>query len=112
DVVMECSGASAAISPPFPAARPAGVVTQVGMIPQGPQPVDFTPVIAQEVRYAGPCRLFGHIATAEQLLARRTAIDAVTSHAPPPDDPPALFGIARDAERAGKVITSSWGSAI
>jgi len=112
DVVMECSGASAAISSAFAAARPAGVVTQVGMIPQGPQPVDFTPLIAKEVRYAGTFRFFGEIDTAVELLARRPGIEAVITHELPPDDPTALFGVARDAERAGKVITSSWGSAI
>lgn len=108
DLVMECSGAIAAVNAVLTAVRPAGVVAQVGMVPGVPQPVDLAPFIAKEVRFIGAFRFAEEIDAAVDLLARRPEIEAVITHELTPDDPESLFGAARDAETSGKVITAPW----
>ena len=108
DLVMECSGAVAAISSALTAVRPAGVVTQVGMLPGGTHPIALSPFIAKEVRLVGTFRFSDEIDAAVELLARRPEIGSVITHELPPDEPEALFATARDAENSGKVITAPW----
>lgn len=109
DLVMECSGAVAAISSTLTAVRPAGVVAQVGMLPGGAHPVALSPFIAKEVHLIGTFRFVDEIDAAVELLARRPEIESVITHELPPDEPEALFGAARDAASSGKVITAPWG---
>ncbi|MDZ5077810.1 zinc-binding dehydrogenase [Nesterenkonia sp. HG001] len=108
DVVLECSGATAAIGSVLQAVRPAGVVVQVGMVPAEPRPVDLSPFIAKEVRYVGTFRFHEEIDAAISLLARRPQIEAVITHELPPEDPEGLFSAARDSASSGKVISAPW----
>lgn len=106
DVVLECSGVPASISAALTAARPAGTVVQVGMVPNETRPVNLAPFIAKELRFFGTFRFKDEIGAAVQLLAERPEIEQVITHEFTVDDPAAAFAAARDSQASGKVIVA------
>lgn len=106
DVVLECSGVASSMSAAYRAARPAGVVVQVGMVPDEPRPINLAPVIAKELRVRGAFRFTDEIDAALTLLADVPSIASVITHEFELDAVTEAFAIARDSERSGKVIVA------
>ncbi|WP_105566518.1 zinc-binding dehydrogenase [Microbacterium halophytorum] len=106
DVVLECSGAPAAISSAGAAVRRRGVVVQIGMLPNTPQGVNLAPFISKEVDLRGAFRFRDEIDEAIALLGRRPEIARVVTHVVPVADVGGAFEIARDARASGKVVVS------
>ena len=106
DVVLECSGAPAAISAAGAAVRRRGTVVQVGMLPNEPRPVNLAPFISKEVALLGTFRFHTEIDEAVALLAARPELDEVITDVVPLDDAEGAFRIARDARRSSKVVVS------
>ncbi|RCS63259.1 zinc-binding dehydrogenase [Microbacterium sp. JB110] len=106
DVVLECSGAPAAISSAGAAVRRRGVVVQIGMVPNTPQGVNLAPFISKEVDLRGAFRFREEIDEAVALLAERPEIGAVVTHVVPVADVHGAFDVARDSKVSGKVVVS------
>ncbi|MFM2719581.1 zinc-binding dehydrogenase [Microbacterium mcarthurae (nom. nud.)] len=104
DVVLECSGAPQSISAALRAVRAAGVVVQVGMLPDAERPVNLAPFIAKEVRYLGSFRFADEIDAAIRLLAEHPVIEAAITHEYPLAEAAAAFATARDSDASGKVL--------
>lgn len=108
DVVFECSGVPAAISSTFVAVRRAGVVVQVGMVPDEPAPVAVAPLIAKEAEYRGCFRFDDEIDDAVRMLDDNPAFAQVITHTVRAQDAVEAFTVARDSRASGKVLVSLW----
>ena len=106
DVVLECSGAPAAISTAAAAARRRGVIVQVGMVPNEPRGINLAPVISKEIDLRGAFRFRDEIDEALALLAERPEIARAVTHVLGVDRVREAFDIARDGARSGKVVVS------
>lgn len=104
DVVLECSGAPAAISAAGVAVGRAGTVVQVGMVPNEPRGINLAPFVSKEVTLRGTFRFHDEIDDAVDLLARDPGIAAVVTHVFALDDVTDAFATARDARASGKVV--------
>lgn len=108
DVVLECSGVPAAVSAALVAARRAGVVVQVGMVPNEPRAINLAPLVSKEIQLRGAFRFNDEIDRAIELLEENPAIEDVITHELPADRALEAFAMAKDSEKSGKVIVSLW----
>lgn len=115
DVVLECSGSTAAISGVLRAVRRRGTVVQVGMVPDEPRPVNLAPFISKEVLYTGTFRFRDEIDAAIELLAATPGIEGVVTHefdlgpdfsSGRAEEAREAFETAKDSEVSGKVIVA------
>lgn len=106
DVVLECSGATVAISAAVVAVRRRGIVVQVGMVPNEARPINLAPFISKEVTMVGSFRFLDEIDEAIALLATDADIARVITHRFPIDQVREAFAVARDSERSGKVLVT------
>lgn len=109
DVVLECSGVPAAISPALVGARRAGIVVQVGMVPNEARPVNLAPLVSKELQLRGTFRFDDEIDEAVAILDATPSIDQVITHTLPAGRALEAFAAAKDSERSGKVVVSLWG---
>jgi L-idonate 5-dehydrogenase len=108
DVVLECSGVAPSVSTALKAARIAGTVVQVGMVPNEPRPINIAPFISKELRWFGTFRFKDEIDAAVALLLAQPRIEEVVTHEFAADDIEAAFAAARDSEASGKVLVAVW----
>ncbi|MGO1770074.1 MAG: zinc-binding dehydrogenase, partial [Microbacterium sp.] len=111
DVVLECSGAPAAITAACAAARRRGTIVQVGMVPNEPRPVNLAPLVSKEVALVGTFRFHDGIDEAIVLLRDRPELERVITHAVPLADAVEAFDVARDGRLSGKVVVAVGGAA-
>ncbi|GAT71933.1 threonine dehydrogenase [Microbacterium sp. HM58-2] len=104
DVVFECSGVAASLTQSVRAARRAGTVVQVGMLPNAEIGVNLAPMLGKELTLRGAFRFSTEIDEAIALLAGSDALDAVVSHAIPAADAVEAFRLARDSSASAKVL--------
>jgi L-idonate 5-dehydrogenase len=108
DIVFECSGVPAAVSSALVAARRAGIVVQVGMLPNEATPINLSPFISKEVEYRGCFRFDDEIDDAIKLLANDPNIQKVITHVVEASKVAEAFEVAKNSETSGKVIVSLW----
>ncbi len=108
DVVLECSGAPAAINAALVAARRAGSYVQVGMLPNEPRGINLAPMISKEVTIHGSFRFNDEIDAAITLLDTTPGIEDVITHVLPADQALEAFAAAKDSQSSGKVVISLW----
>jgi L-idonate 5-dehydrogenase len=106
DVVFECSGVGVALSSAVRAARRAGTIVQVGMLPTADIGVNLAPMLAKELTIRGAFRFSTEIDDAVALLAESDALDSVISHVLPASDAVQAFELARDSSASAKVLLS------
>ncbi len=106
DVVFECSGVGVALTQAVRAARRAGTVVQVGMLPNAEIGVNLAPMLAKEVTVRGAFRFSNEIDDAIALLAASDALDSVISHVIPASDAVHALTLARDSSASAKVLLS------
>ncbi|MGV2985421.1 L-idonate 5-dehydrogenase [Microbacterium sp. AGC85] len=104
DVVFECSGVGAALTQAVSAARRAGRIVQVGMLPNAEIGVNLAPLLAKELTIRGAFRFSTEIDDAVALLAESDALDPVISHVLPASDAVTAFELARDSSASAKVL--------
>ncbi|MFD3444399.1 zinc-binding dehydrogenase [Microbacteriaceae bacterium 4G12] len=104
DIVFECSGAPVALSLAVRAARRAGTVVQVGMLPNTEIAVNLAPMLAKELTVRGAFRFSTEIDDAIALLAESDSLDAVVTHVIAASDAVEAFTVARDSARSAKVL--------
>ncbi|KAE8765505.1 L-idonate 5-dehydrogenase [Georgenia thermotolerans] len=108
DVVLECSGVPAAISPALVGARRAGIVVQVGMVPNEARPVNLAPLVSKELQLRGTFRFNDEIDEAVELLDANPSFERVITHDLPAGQAVEAFAAARDSAASGKVVVSLW----
>ncbi|MDN3445279.1 zinc-binding dehydrogenase [Microbacterium sp. APC 3901] len=106
DVVFECSGVGVALTSAVRAARRAGAIVQVGMLPNADIGVNLAPMLAKELTIRGAFRFSTEIDDAVALLAESDALDSVISHVLPASDAVQAFELARDSSASAKVLLS------
>lgn len=106
DVVFECSGVGVSLTTAVRAARRAGTLVQVGMLPNADISVNLAPLLAKELTIRGAFRFSSEIDDAVALLAGTDALDPVISHVLPASDAVAAFELARDSSASAKVLLS------
>lgn len=106
DIVFECSGVGVALTQAVRAARRAGTVVQVGMLPDAQIGVNLAPLLAKELTIRGAFRFSTEIDDAIALLASTDTLDSVISHVVPATDAESAFATARDSSASAKVLLS------
>ena len=106
DVVFECSGVGVALTSAIRAARRAGTIVQVGMLPNADIGVNLAPMLAKELTIRGAFRFSTEIDDAVSMLAESDALDSVVSHVIPASDAVQAFELARDSSASAKVLLS------
>lgn len=106
DVVFECSGVGAALTQGVRAARRAGTLVQVGMLPNAEIGVNLAPLLAKELTIRGAFRFSTEIDDAVALLTDDDSFDAVVSHVVSASDAVRAFELARDSSASAKVLLS------
>ncbi|WP_432570055.1 L-idonate 5-dehydrogenase [Kineococcus sp. SYSU DK005] len=108
DVVLECSGVPAAVGTALSAARRAGVVVQVGMVPNEPRPLNLAPLVSKELQLRGTFRFADEIDEAVRVLAERPDLERVVTHEVPAASVAEAFAVAADSQASGKVLVALW----
>lgn len=104
DVIFECSGVAVSLTQAVRAVRRAGVIVQVGMLPNTEIGVNLAPMLAKELTLRGAFRFSTEIDDAIALLTRSDVFDTVISHVIDAADAVDAFGIARDPSASAKVL--------
>jgi len=104
DVIFECSGVGVSLTQAVRAARRAGTVVQVGMLPNAEIGVNLSPMLAKELNLIGAFRFSTEIDDAIAMLAASGELDSVISHVVPAADAVDAFTLARDASASAKVL--------
>jgi L-idonate 5-dehydrogenase len=104
DVTLECAGVPSALHGLLLATRRAGVVVQVGNVPNENRPVNLAPLVSKEIRLLGTFRFNTEIDDAIALLDKNPQIEQVITHVLPIEDVDEAFAIAADSEISGKVL--------
>ena len=104
DVTLECAGVPSALHGLLLATRRAGIVVQVGNLPNENRPVNLAPLVSKEIRLLGTFRFNTEIDDAIALLDKNPQIEQVITHVLPIDDVDEAFAIAADSEISGKVL--------
>ena len=104
DVVLECVGLPASLNTALAAAKPRGVIGQVGILPAGDLPVQLAPLVNKELKLVGTFRFNDEIDAAVTMIAAHPQISQVITHVIGMDDAVSAFAIAKDAQASGKVL--------
>ncbi|MFC0675410.1 L-idonate 5-dehydrogenase [Brachybacterium hainanense] len=108
DVAFECAAVAPSVSTCIAAVRRAGIVVQVGILPDEPIPVNLGPLVNKEAQYRGTFRFDEEITDAVALLARHPELAQVITHVVDASEARRAFDVARDSAISGKVLVSLW----
>lgn len=104
DVVFECSGAPVALTQAVRAAKRAGTIVQVGMLPDAASAINLAPMLAKELTIRGAFRFSTEIDDAIAFLAESDLLGSVVTHVLPAAEAVDAFAVARDSSRSAKVL--------
>ncbi|WNM23602.1 L-idonate 5-dehydrogenase [Demequina capsici] len=111
DVVLECSGAPAALDQAIRSARRGGVVVQIGMLPGEPRPYTLSVLCQREIDLRGSFRFDGELDHAVEILAHTPALSAAITALYTPDHAEEAFALAADPRQSCKVLIDLTGEA-
>lgn len=103
-VVFECSAAPVSLTQAIASAGRAGVVVQVGTLPDTAIGVNLAPLVSKEVQLRGTFRFSTEIDEAVDMLAANPSIAGVVTHVLPTTKAVEAFEIAKDSTVSGKVL--------
>lgn len=106
DLVLECSGAAAAVSTAVLAAKRRGTIVQLGMLANEPRPINLAPMLAKELTLVGTFRFADEIDAAVNMLAAHPELEQVITHTFGPAQVEEAFAVARDGNLSGKVLVA------
>ncbi len=104
DLTLECAGVPQALHALLLATRRAGIVVQVGNVPNQTRPVNLAPLVSKEIQLRGTFRFNTEIDDAITLLAAHPEIEQVVTHVLPLAEVDRAFALAADSEVSGKVL--------
>jgi len=104
DLILECSGASPAISAAFKSAALGATIMQVGMMIDQNISVNISAINGKELTYKGSFRFNDEIDLALDILSQNPAIQTVVTQVFPASDFREAFAIAKDSNQSAKVL--------
>lgn len=104
DVVIEASGAPAALGGCIASVRRGGTIVQVGNLPGGPILAELAGIVAREITYVGAFRFDEEMTDAVGLLAGGLDVSPVVTHTFSLDDAQRAFETAADKNISSKVL--------
>jgi len=104
DVTLECAGVPQALHGLLLTTRRAGILVQVGNLPDETRPVNLAPLVSKEIQLRGTFRFNNEIDAAITLLDQNPQIEQVVTHVMPMSDVDEAFAIAANPEISGKVL--------
>lgn len=104
DIVLECVGLPASVSAAIGAAKPRGLIAQIGMIGPGDQPVALAGLVNKELTMVGTFRFNDEIDDAISLIAAHPEAGRVITHVVDIDDAVQGFVMAKNSQASGKVL--------
>ena len=104
DVTLECAGVPQALHGLLLATRRAGVLVQVGNLPNETRPVNLAPLVSKEIQLRGTFRFNTEIDAAIRLLDDNPQIEQVITHVLPIEEVDDAFAVAANAEISAKVL--------
>lgn len=103
-IVFECSAAAPSVSQAARAIYPAGVIVQVGILPNSEVSINLAPLVSKEAQLRGTLRFNTEIDDAIDILHKNPSIASVITHEFSVEDSEKAFQVARDSEISGKVL--------
>lgn len=104
DLTLECAGVPQALHALLLATKRAGIVVQVGNVPNEPRPVNLAPMVSKEIQLRGTFRFNNEIDDAIALLAEHPQFEQIITQVLPLERTPEAFAVAADSEASGKVL--------
>lgn len=104
DLTLECAGVPQALHALLVATKRAGVVVQVGNVPDENRPVNLAPMVSKEIRLCGTFRFHTEIDDAVALLVEHPEFSEIVTHVFALDDVADAFAVAADSAASGKVL--------
>jgi L-idonate 5-dehydrogenase len=104
DLTLECAGVPQALHGLLLATRRAGVLVQVGNLPDEARLVNLAPLVSKEIQVRGTFRFNDEIDAAITLLDQNPQIEQVVTHVLPFEEVKEAFAIAGNPELSGKVL--------
>ncbi|NWK83444.1 alcohol dehydrogenase catalytic domain-containing protein [Staphylococcus sp. GSSP0090] len=104
DVVLECSGATPAVTTAFKAVNIGGTIIQVGNIQDKEAPINLGPINIKQATYRGCYRFNSEIEDALEVLAANEKIGNVITQIYDIEDFKEAFEIAVDSKLSSKVM--------
>ncbi|GHG59106.1 L-idonate 5-dehydrogenase [Sinomonas cellulolyticus] len=104
DVVIEASGAAAALGGCLSSARRGGTVVQVGNLPGGPIQAELAALVGREINYVGAFRFDHEMTDAADMIAAGLDVSPVVTHTFGLDDALGAFKTAADKNISSKVL--------
>ena len=104
DVTLECAGVPRALHELLLATRRAGILVQVGNLPDETRPVNLAPLVSKEIQLRGTFRFNDEIDAAITLLDQNPQIEQVVTHVLPLENVNAAFATAANSEISSKVL--------
>lgn len=106
DVVLECTGAPAAVTSVIKAARRRGVICQIGTLSGEAISLSLGALLGKELTWVGAFRFDNEIDDAVSMIAQHPDVIDVVTHVLPVEDAVEAFAIAKDSNASGKVLVS------
>lgn len=106
DLTLECAGVPQALNALLLATRRAGIIVQVGNLPNDGRQVNLSPLVSKEIQLRGTFRFNTEIDDAISLLAQNPDIARVVTHVLAMDRVADAFAVAADSALSGKVLVA------
>ncbi|MGI2303129.1 zinc-binding dehydrogenase [Staphylococcus cohnii] len=104
DVVLECSGATPAISTAFKAVDIGGIIIQVGNLQDQDAPINLSPINIKQATYRGCYRFNSEIVDALKVLEKNESIGNVVTQIYNIEEYKEAFKIAANSKLSSKVM--------
>ncbi len=104
DLTLECAGVPQALHALLLATKRAGIVVQVGSVPNENRPVNLAPMVSKEIQLRGTFRFNTEIDDAIILLEAHPEFSEIITHVLPFDHVAEAFAVAADSAASGKVL--------
>lgn len=104
DLTLECAGVPQALHSLLVATKRAGIVVQVGNVPNENCPVNLAPMVSKEIQLRGTFRFNNEIDDAVALLVDHPEFSDIITHVFALEDAAEAFVVAADSAASGKVL--------
>lgn len=104
DLTLECAGVPQALHSLLLATKRAGIVVQVGNVPNENRSVNLAPMVSKEIQLRGTFRFNTEVDDAVALLVDHPEFSEIITHVFALDDAAEAFRVAADSAASGKVL--------
>jgi L-idonate 5-dehydrogenase len=104
DLTLECAGVPQALHNLLVATKRAGILVQVGNVPDEDRPVNLAPIVSKEIQLRGTFRFNAEVDDSVALLVAHPEFSEIITHVFPLADVADAFAVASDSAASGKVL--------